>query len=415
MWFSSTRLNGYTPPKNNDQQIGKGSGYGDVHLISSANTFSGVQIQTCTPDQLLLIQQQLPPHDCETNKRQPWTQQCSFSYATQCPDATWIEDFYSKKHKTKSNRNETFTGMFVGCNKGMDAVNTLRMGSGNPSINKDEWKIAMTRGGKETLGGSVCNQANLPQFELHDHNAQHNNKTSSESQSTTLSQVHCIEPMPSTYQALSQSAKQLQWDAQGLIVTHAAISKSNGTIPFPSGKAGRENLGIANCDGHEADGVNCVNVDMFSLDTYVQKFVHHDGPIDFLSIDVEGFDIDVILGGPSTLKRVHYLEFEYNWMGSWKNQKLSETIRLLDETFNFTCYWPGYDGNIWRITDCWLDYYDLHFWSNVACVNRGVEQMKDVAEDMERLFLETLEKGIGLVMDVDHRGGNFQHAKTGDL
>ncbi|KAK1733866.1 hypothetical protein QTG54_015393 [Skeletonema marinoi] len=117
VWFSSTRLNGYTPPKNNDQQIGKGSGYGDVHLISSANTFSGVQIQTCTPDQLLLIQQQLPPHDCETNKRQPWTQQCSFSYATQCPDATWIEDFYRKKHKTKSNRNETFTGMFVGCNK----------------------------------------------------------------------------------------------------------------------------------------------------------------------------------------------------------------------------------------------------------------------------------------------------------
>ncbi|KAK1733865.1 hypothetical protein QTG54_015392 [Skeletonema marinoi] len=175
-------------------------------------------------------------------------------------------------------------------------------------------------------------------------------------------------------------------DAQGLIVTHAAISKSNGTIPFPSGKAGRENLGIANCDGREADGVNCVNVDMFSLDTYVQKFVHHDGPIDFLSIDLEGFDID-----------------------------LSETIRLLDETYNFTCYWPGYDGNIWRITDCWLDYYDLHFWSNVACVNRGVEQMKDVAEDMERLFLETLEKGIGLVMDVDHRGGNFQHAKTGDL
>mmetsp|Transcript_6267 Transcript_6267/g.13262 ORF Transcript_6267/g.13262 Transcript_6267/m.13262 type:complete len:101 (+) Transcript_6267:25-327(+) len=99
-------------------------------------------------------------------------------------------------------------------------------------------------------------------------------------------------------------------------------------------------------------------------------------------------------------------------MGSWKNQKLSDSIRLLDEEYDFTCYWPGYDGNIWRITDCWLDYYDLHFWANVACVKRGVKEVEDMAERMEELFQKTLDKGSNLVMDYEHRGVTYQYART---
>jgi FkbM family methyltransferase len=72
----------------------------------------------------------------------------------------------------------------------------------------------------------------------------------------------------------------------------------------------------------------CENVVVSSLDSYVEQHVSP-YPIDYLSIDVEGFDFDVLLGGLNdTLPRVKYLEFEFNWMGSRKDQSLSDAVNL---------------------------------------------------------------------------------------
>ena len=90
-------------------------------------------------------------------------------------------------------------------------------------------------------------------------------------------------------------------------------------------------------------------------------------------------------------------------MGSWRNQTLSSLIDLLDDKFGFTCYWPGIHNSIWRITGCWLDHYDLHFWSNVACVNRNSKEGKGVAEQMEAMFYETLDKGDEYSMTWENR------------
>eukprot|EP00978_Attheya_sp_CCMP212_P011920 scaffold29623_cov46-Attheya_sp.AAC.2 len=116
----------------------------------------------------------------------------------------------------------------------------------------------------------------------------------------------------------------------------------------------------------------CESVDVFSLKTYVENFVQStSSPINILSIDVEGFDFDVIFGASSKiLDRVEYLEFEYNWMGSWGKQHLFDAVKLLDD-HDFTCYWAGVD-RLWRLTDCWLSYYDMRTWSNVACVHHSV-------------------------------------------
>lgn len=64
---------------------------------------------------------------------------------------------------------------------------------------------------------------------------------------------------------------------------------------------------------------------MYSLDSYIQTFIpntitnsndnEEEIPINYLSIDVEGWDYEVLLGGKqNVLQRVHYLEFEYNWV-----------------------------------------------------------------------------------------------------
>jgi hypothetical protein len=120
--------------------------------------------------------------------------------------------------------------------------------------------------------------------------------------------------------------------------------------------------------------------------------------IDFLSIDVEGYDGLVLKGASKTLSRVRYLEFEYNWKGPWKTISLSSTVGTLKEA-GFVCYWPGTHRNIWRITDCWLNHYDLKFFSNVACVNVHDPSTNELVQLMERMFQETMEKGDAIRYD----------------
>jgi FkbM family methyltransferase len=125
---------------------------------------------------------------------------------------------------------------------------------------------------------------------------------------------------------------------QGFVITGIGMGKEDSTMLVEKiNKVGKENKGLENGshDGKQTSG--CVKAFVVSLDSFVAKYVKSPGPIHFLSIDVEGFDFDVVLGGTQTLKGVQYLEFEYNHMGSWRKQSLSDAVDLLDENV-FTCF-----------------------------------------------------------------------------
>ena len=79
----------------------------------------------------------------------------------------------------------------------------------------------------------------------------------------------------------------------------------------------------------------------------------------------------------------------------WQKTQLSQAIATLKDQ-GFVCYWAGANGNAWRLTDCFLDYYNLKFWSNVACVNKRMEDASFIANRLEELFLQTLAKGESL-------------------
>ena len=305
-----------------------------------------------------------------------------------------MDNHYTNLHKRndpiQNNQDVSFVGIFIGCNKGMDAVSAMRMGSANPIFDKSSWKNAITKNGAIKLSNSVCGQDQTEQFELEEGIAFVDEELSSKPKSL----LHCVEAMPGTATALKEAANELSLDEKGFIVTHAAMSKTDGSVLFPSANGvGIENKGIGNCAKNPEA---CTNVTMYSLDTFVAKFVPKNVPINYLSVDVEGFDMDVLTGGLKALTRIQYLEFEYNWVGSWAKQHLKVLVDLLNQR-GFTCYWPGYDNLIWKITGCWLDHYDIHMWSNVACVNR--KEVPTLADDMERLFQETLTKGEQVVMD----------------
>lgn len=324
----------------------------------------------CTADQLDTVMHQLPPDHCEETVKRPWVSKCSFSYATRCPEAIWVAEHF-RKHLPKAP-----VGMYIGCNKGMDAVNTLRMLSSDPAVDKERWRETILADTEYAPGH--CKQELEEQWRI------------PEGSSPNSAVVHCIEAMPITFARLNATAHQLHLESK-LNVVHAAMAREDGTTWFPAvkDKIGVEGLGLKDCS---RDRSNCEEVPLLSLDSLMERYVPKEADIDLLSVDVEGFDWEVLAGGAKSLRRIRYLEFEYNWKGMWPHTKLSEAIDILRKQ-NFVCYWAGMAGHIWRITDCFLPHYDLNHWSNVACVNLNIPDVAPMARRMEELFLKTLSEG----------------------
>jgi hypothetical protein len=70
-----------------------------------------------------------------------------------------LEEYYKELQKqylksSEPNEFESFVGLSVGCNKGFVALNTLRMGTFDGGLIKEEWKTGMLKDGE--LGNSVC-------------------------------------------------------------------------------------------------------------------------------------------------------------------------------------------------------------------------------------------------------------------
>lgn len=370
-------------------------------------------LPNCTKVELDRIGKQLTPEKCKKFRRQPYKQLCSFTKATGCIRATWLTDYYDDLHEKDDARRRRhdrggdeeealperqrrrrqrqrwpFVGMSVGCNKGYDALDTLRMGTANGRFDKRTWHEAMHDDGAEIPEPYCSQERNVTdQFEVGGGGVRDGSERAGE--------MHCIEALPASYHRLKHSAEKMDIERDGFVVKNAVMmmAPEKETVLFPVGntsKVGQEDTSLNDCKRGvqwKLDNHVCQEVDAFTLETYVKKHVQSEGPIHVLTIDVEGFDYDVLRGGKeSVLGRVQYLEFEYNWIRPWKRHKLSDAIQMLNE-HGFTCYWAG-EGNLWRITGCWQEYYDIHHWGNVACVHRSQQEL---VERMEETFQRTLE------------------------
>lgn len=329
----------------------------------------------CSVSEMMTLRKHLPAKHC-VDVKAPWLNRCSFSYATRCPHSTWFEKYYMEEVLKGSG--SSFLGVSVGCNKGFDAIDTARLGTLNPVFDK----IAFAKGrgvGNETKQDVRCERFGMnDQLDLS--NISPTNIRSGE--------MHCIEGLPKNAKTLRKAVKALGLENSGFVVSNVAISDVSGKISFPSGEnsaEGVENLGIDACSKNKKSK-NCVEIDVYTLDSYFSKFVSSSGPVNHLSIDIEGYDAAAIQGATNVLSRTEYLEFEYNWVGAWPQHKLSKIIESLNRK-DFTCYFIG-NGELWRITGCWQDHYNIHRWSNVGCANRKLAPK--LFEVMEEVFHQTL-------------------------
>jgi FkbM family methyltransferase len=386
----------------NQQEVSGQQQNQQQQIQSVQSTVSKLFPATCTHHQLETIGYQLPAGECQAKFTHPWANKCSFSYATRCPGSYWLNDYYTALHAQQQKQQQKSrqlaplrTALSVGCNKGMDAVNTLRMLSGDLTIDKDTWRGTFFVGNNSNSGTKQQFQAGHCQQEFDD---QFNVPVTT---APMKAAVYCIEAMPVTAAKLTETAKQLQWNNRFHVIHAAVGAVDKESVLFPDlDKVGVEGQGLSDCGGKRAK--NCKPVQQFTLDSLVETFVvknnnTHDNDndiIDMISVDVEGFDWPVLLAGAIALRRTRYVELEYNWKGAWAQHKLSEIIETMKER-GFACYWAGEGGHLWRITDCWLPHYDLKFWSNVACVNVLLPDTvtPSLAERMEATFLDTVAAG----------------------
>ena len=339
-------------------------------------TSDGDPAPQCTEEQMTRVRDIFLPGECSKN--------------TRCPHPTWIDEHLYNSHVLSlSNGNagsKSFLGITFGCNKGDDAVGTLAKFTGNPDVSIEKWRHSFA----QQSGGEVSPRGcpDYPSTWLDDRSPLSYGVTKLPS-----ARMFCVEASKITADTLKATADSFGRYNDTLTITYAAMGIKNGIAYFPKqAKAGMEWQGI--CDENwPKEGLDklCDQIPMITADKYLETYVDTNvhNLIDILSVDVEGFDWDVLgLGGANqTLKRTKYLEFEYHGVGNWPKYNLSMVTTTLFVEFGLVCYYAGID-KLWRLTNCFQEYFEEHDQGNVACVNPHLNA--DLAVRMESNFQRQL-------------------------
>ena len=278
-----------------------------------------------------------------------------------CPLQTvWMQAFLDASY---SNKDAVLVS--IGCNRGDDLLNMMRVWSRNASY---AYKSI-----EEEYNTIFQNRRACPFPDYIDPPVSNPRPV----------QAYCIEAMNSTSSVVQRVFRKQHWDST-IHVVQAAVSSARGKALFPVSFIGQEAMGLdtgGGGAGHEL--VPVITVDELVMENRLSR-------VDMLSIDTEGNDAKVLLGSIHTLPLVRFLEFEYHKAGHWGQSDLQLITELLDQ-HGFDCYWQGNQGQLWRLTGCWDDsYYSKRDWSNVACVKRKEHRFHAVMETIAHPHVITI-------------------------
>lgn len=207
-------------------------------------------------------------------------------------------------------------------------------------------------------------------------------------------EVHAVEPLSANC-ALLESAlegagfrrvgtgrwRKADGEAAATVVVHrlALGAERRAEALFPALAGGEEVGSVCGDDGCEdaafegrydgSGGPRYESVAVETLDGLLAGLGVADA-VDFLALDVEGHDPNVLAGGRKTVAGARFLEFEYHYRGAWAADSLRRHIALL-ETDGYDCYLEGAHSALWRLSNgCFDAAFEFRDWSNVACVRR---------------------------------------------
>jgi FkbM family methyltransferase len=180
-------------------------------------------------------------------------------------------------------------------------------------------------------------------------------------------QVHYFEPIPSTFQRLSENIRRFPSYRNVYVNCVAVGDRTCPALMFLPQNDHAQAALVRHLDGSwkdAADQVQSIEVEMIRLDDYAAGL----NRIDFVKCDVEGAELLVLRGAESTLRRCRpklFLEMNEEWMRSfgWKATEVflflrrlgyahfyavnSQVSRIEKERFSgeaILCSWEELDG-----------------------------------------------------------------------
>ena len=324
--------------------ISKAATLAPVSATLAPVSATAVTIEQCSADQLKKIETQIPTNsNCFHS---PYTNSCPITIETDCPDPSWLNEYYAS-----NNDGNAFVAIDVGCGTALNAIKILRMGTNDETIDIPAWEKAV-----KDFGG-----------ELYCGNYQMTNAAGKIKREGT---VHCIDPLPNTFDAVSKAIVATKYGEKGLKMYQLSITDKQGWHDFPlvdTGTDYHQGASVANKDAgpgacshldEASRKEKCKPVEETTLDAFTEKNQPGTGNINFLLSEASSFDFEVLMGGKTALKRVEYVEFGFNWKGTWRDpgKSVTSAVQMLNE-LGFTCYWAG-KKKLWRITGCLRPEYD---------------------------------------------------------
>lgn len=146
--------------------------------------------------------------------------------------------------------------------------------------------------------------------------------------------VLCFEPNPAARAVLEKNIAANNWNKDVQVLPYA-LGKEKGTAEFfvENKEATSSGGSIANYQKDKSRGLTSYTVDVDTLSRHI------DGGIDFLKMDIEGPEFDVLeeLVAHNKLRNIASLQLEYHFIPGFFTRTLGETLTLL-ETNGFHTY-----------------------------------------------------------------------------
>eukprot|EP00808_Paulinella_micropora_P014227 g76763.t1 len=277
-----------------------------------------------------------------------------------CPARGWLRTYLALLRQEDKRRREgngqVNPARFiitVGCNKGEDFIASMEAWTGNSSYSPVVYTKELVKKYEE----------------IHFACTGHVHSLLEHTPALKDTVGYCIEPLPANVQLLKTMFHTKLYDPKKVRLLPFAMGAEQGSVQFPDSKVvGQEDGRILEKEEAGNDQPH-VEVEITTVDKLLEQ--EKIDRVDFLSIDAEGHDSQVIEGMKHSLShaKIRVFEFEYNIFGMWKIVDLDKVVDKLD-MYNYECFWQGNRNQIWPLTGCWLDRYKYRTWSNILCVHR---------------------------------------------